>query len=189
MRPPLSVNITLEVVNADVNPSNPDLKLHIRSNGMSGVAYINWEAFIGGAEATGFISAPTGGRTVSPKRLKQASMKQEHESAVALGGRRQSGSGARPGNKGDAQVLDQGAIDAQQGGVGRFRIENKFATGASTVLKLADLRKIRSECTGLEVPLFDVQFKEKITLRTLDNWVLMPRGAFEDLVRKAHDNS
>jgi hypothetical protein len=184
------VNVTLEVVNADVNPTNPDLKLHIRLNGQNGIAYIDWETFINGGEATGIIHEPSGkGRRVSPKRLKQASMKQEHESAVALGGRRQSGSGARPGNKGDAQVLDQGAIDALQGGVGRFRIENKFATGMQTILKLSDLRKIRSECTGREVPLFDVQFKEKITLRTLDNWVLMPRGAFEDLVRKAHDNS
>ncbi len=186
---PLSVNVTLEVVNADIKPTNPDLKLHIRFNGQSGIAYIDWETFIGGGEATGIVREPSGKRKVNPKRLKQASMKQEHESAVALGGHRQSGSGARPGNKGDAQVLDQGTIDAQQGGVGRFRIENKFASGASTVLKLADLRKIRSECTGREVPLFDVQFKEKITLRTLDNWVLMPRGAFEDLVRKAHDDS
>ena len=47
---PVSVNITLEVVNADVNPTNPDLKLHIRFNGMQGVAYIDWETFIGGGE-------------------------------------------------------------------------------------------------------------------------------------------
>jgi hypothetical protein len=57
---PLSVNIILEVVNADVKPTNPDLKLHIRSNGMSGVAYTDWETFIAGGEATGFLEAPKG---------------------------------------------------------------------------------------------------------------------------------
>ncbi len=185
---PLSVNITLEVVNADVNPTNPDLKLHIRSNGMSGVAYTSWETFIGGGEATGFISAPTGkGLRVSHKRIKQASMQQEQESAEALGGRRQSGSGAKRGNKGDAQVLDQEAINSLQGAPGRFRIENKFVTGHEVRIKLRELRKIRSECTGRETPVFDVQFKEKTTLRTLDNWVLVPRREWETLV-KAHND-
>lgn len=103
------------------------------------------------------------------KRLRKASMQQEEKSAEALGGRRVSGSGARPGHKGDGRVP------------GRFRIENKFTTAASIRVKLSELRKIRAECEGLEVPVFDVQFKEKVTLRTIDNWVLVPRDHWETL--------
>jgi hypothetical protein len=186
---PLSVNIILEVVNADVKPTNPDLKLHIRSNGMSGVAYTDWETFIAGGEATGFLEAPKGkGLRTSRKRLKEASMQQELESAQALGGHRQTGSGARPGNKGDGQVLDQSAIDNLEAAPGRFRIENKFATGASTTLRLSELQKIRAECQGHETPVFDVQFKDRNTLRTLDNWVLIPRREWEKLASQADDN-
>ncbi len=105
----------------------------------------------------------------STKRLKKASMKQERESAEAVGGRRQSGSGARPGHKGDGRVR------------GRYRFENRLTTAASHTVKLADLRKIRSECEGLEVPIYDLQFKEKQTLRTIDNWVLVPRDHWEKL--------
>lgn len=106
---------------------------------------------------------------VSHKRIKKASMQQEQQSAEALGGRRVSGSGARPGHKGDGRVP------------GRFRIENKFTTAASFSVKHSELRKIRAECEGLEVPVFDVQFKEKVTLRTIDNWVLVPRDHWEKL--------
>ena len=112
----------------------------------------------------------------SHKRLKHASMQQEQKSAEALGGRRQSGSGARPGNKGDGRVR------------GRFRIENKFTTAESFRVKLAELRKLRAECEGLEVPIFDVQFKEKVTLRTIDNWVLVPRDHWEKLANAQAGN-
>lgn len=179
---PVSVNIRLEVVNADVQPENPDLKLHVRMEGLSGVVYADWNTLIGGGEATGFVEPPTGkGLRPSRKRLKQVSMQQERESAEAMGGHRQTGSGARPGNKGDGQVLDPGAIERLEAAPGRYRFENRFTTAVSHNVKLADLRKIRSECVGLEVPVYDVQFKEKGTLRTLDNWVLIPRGAFERL--------
>ena len=106
---------------------------------------------------------------VSRKRIKRSSMQQEQKSAEALGGRRQSGSGARPGHKGDGRVR------------GRFRFENKFTTAESFRVKHAELRKARAECEGLEVPVFDVQFKEKVTLRTIDNWVLVPREHWEKL--------
>lgn len=185
---PLSVNITLEVVNADVNPANPDLKLHVRFNGMSGTVYTTWESLISGGEATGIVSEPAGkGRPTSHKRRKRMSMQQEHVSASTLGGHRQAGSGARPGNKGDGQVLDQGTIDALQGGVGRFRIENKYRTGGQVIIKLSELMKIRSECAGREIPVFDVQFREDGTYRILDNWVLIPRKAFENLAQASHD--
>lgn len=186
---PLSVTVRLEVVNADIKPTNPDLKLHIRSNGLAGVAYIDWETFLAGGEATGFLEPPGGrGLRASKQRLKHASMQQELESAQAMGGHRQTGSGARPGNKGDGQVLDQSAIDNLEASPGRFRFENKFTTGARTTLKLSDLQKIRSECQGLETPVFDIQFKDKNTLRTLDNWVLIPRREWERLAGKTDDH-
>lgn len=118
---------------------------------------------------TRFFPEP-GRLQTSHKRLKHASMKQERESAEAVGGRRQSGSGARPGHKGDGRVR------------GRYRIENKLTTAVSHRVRLTDLRKIRAECEGLEVPIYDIQFKETGTLRTIDNWVLMPRRDWEKLV-------
>jgi len=84
-------------------------------------------------------------------------------------------------------VLDQGTIDALQGGVGRFRIENKYRTGGQVIIKLSELMKIRSECAGREIPVFDVQFREDGTYRILDNWVLIPRKAFENLAQASHD--
>jgi hypothetical protein len=86
-----------------------------------------------------------------------------------MGGRAQSGSGSKVGNKGDGRIR------------GRYRIENKFGTDKGFRVELKDLRKIRAECEGLEVPVFDVQFREKVTLRVIDNWVLMPRTEWEKL--------
>lgn len=180
----LSVNITLEVVNADIRPSNPDVKLHLRLDGKRGVAYTDWATLVSGAEVTGLVHAPSGqGLRTSHKRLRRTSMQQEQEVAESLGGRRQSGSGARPGNKGDGQVLAQGVIDNLEGGPGRFRIENRFVTAESYRLKLSDLKKIRAECTGRETPVFNIQFREKGTLRPLDDWVLVPRREWEALAQ------
>ncbi len=102
------------------------------------------------------------GREFGKQALKKAATKQEESTASDLGGHRQTGSGARAGHKGDGRVF------------GRFRIENKFTTAKSFGLKLAELTKIRAECAALEVPIFDVQFKDKGTLRTLDHWALVP---------------
>jgi len=187
---PLSVNVRLEVVNVDIRPENPDLKIHIRSDGMTGVAYTDWNTFVHGQEVTGIIDPPAGqGLRPSRKRMKRASMKQEEEFAGELGGHRQSGSGSRRGNKGDGQVLDQAAVDALEGAPGRYRTENKFSTCASMTLHLVDLQKIRSECRGREVPVFNVQFKDRATLRTLDDWVLIPRKEWKALASKTDDHS
>lgn len=108
-------------------------------------------------------------RKISRKRVKQLSMKQETACAESVGGQRQKGSGNLSWNKGDGRVR------------GRYRIENKFRTAASITVKLADLQKIRAECVGLEVPVFDILFREKGTLRPLDNWVLLPKDHWEKL--------
>lgn len=111
----------------------------------------------------------------SKQRLRRAATQQERK-AEALGGHRQSGSGARPGYKSDGRVI------------GRFRIENKFTTAQSFRLKLAELRKIRAECQGSETPVFDVEFREKGTLKVLDNWVLIPRAEWEKLNAASDDS-
>ncbi len=128
------------------------------------------------AKHHGFLAEPTGGRPTNKKRLRRAATKQENE-IERMGGRRQSGSGARPGYKGD------GRVD------GRYRLENKFTQAASLRVKLSDLTKLRGECEGLEVPVFAIQFKEKGTLRTLDDWVLIPRKEFERLANEADNDS
>ena len=168
----MPVSMTVRLLQAAVGWADLNeniLKLQIRTQGM--VCEITTS--IGELlhrEVPGLFSEPASGMLqTSHKRLKRASMQQEQQSVEALGGRRQAGSGARPGYKGDGRVR------------GRYRIENKLTTASSHRVKLSDLRKTRAECEGLEVPVYDIQFKEKVTLRTIDNWVLVPRDHWEKL--------
>jgi hypothetical protein len=122
----------------------------------------------------GFFDVPHG-TLLRPKakRIKRISMKQEKR-VEELGGGRQSGSGSRSGYKGDGRIR------------GRYRIENKFTTSESYRVELAELTKIRSECTDLEVPVFEVQFREKNSMAVRDEWVLIPRKEWEKHVHASN---
>lgn len=170
---PISVKLSFAEVPQSFTDFMEKLKIRVRTQGREAlVEGTIWHLIY--ADVTAFFTELPRLRT-NHKCLKRASMKQEQKSAEALGGRRQTGSGSRVGHKGDGRVR------------GRYRIENRFTTAQSHPVKLADLRKIRAECEGLEVPIYDVQFKEKVTLRTIDNWVLIPREHFERLAHGIAD--
>lgn len=149
-----------------VCPLHPDsnaVELLVTVEGQEAVVQVPLTAITNGAEVLGFFMESCG-KVLRPtaKRIKKASVKQERR-IEELGGNRQSGSGARPGYKGDGRVP------------GRFRVENKLTMKNSFRVELADLMKIRSECEGLEIPIFEVQFLEAGTMRVKDEWVMLPR--------------
>lgn len=113
----------------------------------------------------------------SPARVRRSITQQERRTAEALGGHRQTGSGARRGYKGDGRVE------------GRYRIENKMTRAASVRVHHSDLQKIRAECAAGEVPVFEVEFREKSTLRVKDKWAMVPWDVFERLANEAGDDS
>lgn len=159
----LRVGVRIDYISA---PPKPSLRVALLINGAEAwVGTISWLDLV--CKGTYSHEVRMGSDGPSKQRLKKASMKQEEETASALGGHRQAGSGSRPGYKGDGRVF------------GRFRIENKFTTAASFRLKLAELRKIRAECSNQEVPVFDVQFKDRDTLKTIDHWALVPWSEWE----------
>ena len=110
------------------------------------------------------------------KRIKRITAKQEVRVAQALGGQRQRGSGAVPWNKGDGRVR------------GKYRIENKTRFTKGITITREDLAKIRSECAPGEVPLFQVDFTDRITGRVQDQWILIPFDHWETTVRAASNN-
>jgi hypothetical protein len=124
-------------------------------------------------EQVGILHEPKEqGVTLSKKRIRRLSAKQERRVAEALGGRAQRGSGSRIGYKGDGRVY------------GRFRIENKLTFADSYRVTLSDLHKIRSECAGRETPVFEVEFRER-NGAVRDAWVLVPHKDWERLVKNA----
>ena len=110
------------------------------------------------------------------KRIKRATIKQETKVAEDLGGHRQRGSGAVPWRKGD------GRVD------GKYRIENKTCLIKGIRVERADLTKIRSECSPGEVPLFQIDFTNRQTLRVEDQWVLVPFEHWKAVVGAASDD-
>lgn len=112
----------------------------------------------------------------SPKRVRASVTRQERTVAESLGGHRQTGSGARPRHKGDGRVE------------GKFRIENKMTRTESIRVPLSDLRKIRAECSPGEVPIYEVQFRDKHTLAVKEQWALVPWSEWEKRVREANDD-
>lgn len=110
------------------------------------------------------------------KAVRASVTRQERKRAEELGGRRQTGSGARPHAKGDGRVE------------GRFRIENKMTRAASTRIELKDLKKIRSECEGTEVPVFEVEFRDKQTLETKEKWALVPWEVWRRIADEADND-
>lgn len=158
----LRVGVRLDYIST---PPKPTLRVAIVLNGEEiWIGGVDWLALV--CKTTFFKEVRlTGGP--SRQRLRKAATKQERETAEALGGRRQTGSGARRGHKGDGRVF------------GRFRIEDKFTQAKEFRLKLTELWKARSECAGREVPVFNVQFREPNTLKVLDSWALVPWSEWE----------
>ena len=166
---PVSVNIR-----AESSPHAYDgVTLRLRIEGQDAAILTTLRALVEEG-AVGFFEVPSGTllRTKA-KRVKRISRKQE-STVERVGGCVQPGSGSRQGCKGDGRIR------------GRYRIENKFTRTNSYRVELSDLAKIRSECTGLEVPVFEVQFREKHTMAILDKWVMIPRKEWEKHVH-THD--
>lgn len=169
------VSLSVRVVWSGQNPNTGEPVYDVVMRSEQGEAVesgVTLSRLVSGEQFTAFIPEPKGSSMPSRKIIKRVSMAQEKRSAEDIGGRRQSGSGARAGAKGDGRVH------------GRYRIENKFCFAKSLKVLLADLQKIRSECTGLETPLFQIEFKDKNTLRTLDRWVLMPWNQAKELINE-----
>lgn len=82
------------------------------------------------------------------RRQKRISKRQETRVAAAVGGRTQAGSGAAPSSGGgDVRVL------------GHTRIECKYTEKDYYTLKLADLKKLKTQATrALEQPVFQIHF-------------------------------
>jgi hypothetical protein len=106
-------------------------------------------------------------KRVSAKHTRRAAIRQEDSIAKDMGGRRQPGSGALPGIKGDVRVE------------GIYRIEAKHTRQKTYRLDRAELSKIRGECTGWEVPLFIVDFVDPQTGGSADRWVALPFHHFQ----------
>lgn len=167
---PLRIGMQVDyVVGTQENP--PGLKLTLFINGKEGlIKFLPWMDLIRKSRVRENLILDN---PISKQRMRRAATQQERETAEALGGYRQTGSGARQGYKGDGRVF------------GRFRIENKFTTRLSFSVKLRELTKIRAECAAQEVPIFDVQFKEKGTLKTVEHWALIP---WSELKKYAENN-
>jgi hypothetical protein len=93
-----------------------------------------------------------------------------------LGGRVQPASGSLAGNKGDGRVYD------------RFRIETKYTKRTSFRLDVRELFKIASECTGAEVPVFVVDFKDGDSARTVGRFAVVPFSYFEKISNETDDD-
>jgi hypothetical protein len=118
---------------------------------------------------TGVIEEPKEKSRVSAKRQRRTSMKREDAVAQVLGGRRQKGSGSVASLKGDVRVRD------------KFRVEHKHTRAGSYRVTQNELSKIRGECTGLEIPLFIIEFLEKATGRLQDSWTMIETHHFQKL--------
>lgn len=112
---------------------------------------------------------------VNKKRLRRAAIKQEEQVAQKHGGHRNKGSGSISYLKGDARIRH------------KYRIENKFTTKQEIKVTRGDLLKIRSECTPGECPVFQIDFKTPGTLKTEDQWVLVPLKEWEKKIATPDD--
>lgn len=112
---------------------------------------------------------------ISKKRQRRAATKQEEQVAQLHGGHRHRGSGAVSHKKGDARIRH------------KYRIENKYTTKQGIRVEREDLLKIRSECTPGECPVFQIDFKAPGTLKTEDQWVLVPLKEWEKKIATPDD--
>ena len=106
------------------------------------------------------------GMTDSQKR----SRVQEKRTAAREGGKRQPASGAISGYGGDTRV------------VGKYRGENKLTRANSYRLNLADLKKLETQASCGEFPIFDIEFQGTNPPK---RYVVMPEWVYETLM---HDS-
>jgi hypothetical protein len=109
---------------------------------------------------------PRQGATDSQKR----SRKQEKRAALREGGRRQPGSGAAEGFKGDVRAA------------GKYRGECKLTRAASYRLKLEDLTKLEQQATKSELPVFEIEFQG---VNPHKSYVVMPLWVYETLMSES----
>ena len=109
---------------------------------------------------------PKVGATDSQKR----SRAQEKRVAVREDGRRQPGSGARDGYEGDVRVT------------GKYRGECKITRASSYSLKLTELRKLETQATAGELPVFDIEFCGVSPTR---KYVVLPEWAYATLMQES----
>jgi hypothetical protein len=172
----LSVGLSLRIENTDGTKScskcggqvTTGFYLSTRADGRYATTGLLCPACATGKEHVALWDVPMGKDPVCAKRRRAAVTRQEHTRSTELGGRRQTGSGAVRSLKGDGRVA------------GKYRIEFKSTVAASFTVKLSDLTKIRSECTGLEAPLFEIEFWERYTLKPIEKWVLVPWDTWKD---------
>jgi hypothetical protein len=110
------------------------------------------------------------------RRVKHLSQKQEREVMAELGGRVMPASGSKPGYKGDGRVFDVA------------RVEMKEVFSKTFNLTRDILNKIRGECSGKEVPVVVVDFKDKATGRTEDRWCVLEFKLLKGFLDGSVDN-
>jgi len=110
------------------------------------------------------------------KKNRRRAIECEEKIANDLGGVRQKGSGCLSWLKGDVRVK------------GRFRIESKFTRNKSFTVKLEDLDKVWAECGPNEIPMFDITWVDPATLKTIEEWVLVPRSTFKEETNATEHN-
>jgi len=108
-------------------------------------------------------------------RVKRTSRRNEQDIAVRIGGRRQPGSGAIPGFKGDVRVR------------GHLRVELKDSFSKQFILTTAVLDKIRGECDRAERPALIVSFRDRHTHELRESWALIPVEHWEELLNASND--
>jgi hypothetical protein len=124
----------------------------------------------------GAIDEPSFARP-GAKKIRKLSRRQEHEVMNGIGGKVQPGSGCVDGYKSDGRLRD------------KVRVEAKFTFGTIYPVKRVDLDKIRGECQGHERPAFVIDFKERVTGKTQDRWVLIPHKDWENMINGATEHS
>jgi hypothetical protein len=118
---------------------------------------------------SGVAMEPQINTRMSPQKKKRISRQKELGIMNDIGGRRQPASGACSGYKGDVKLE------------GVTRIENKFTTKNSYILKRKELNKIRSECQGYEKPAFVIDFTDAAG-KTEDRWTVIQYTEWEKFI-------
>lgn len=99
---------------------------------------------------------------------------QEQREARRRGGRRQPGSGNKPGRRGDVSV---------KLGADAFLGELKFTTAASHDVKLALMKKIEREAVEAgKKPYYMIEFRDEGASREGEQYFVIPRWVLEEMV-------
>jgi hypothetical protein len=112
---------------------------------------------------------------ISKRKIKKLATQKELEIMNGIGGNRQPASGACAGHKSDGRLY------------GRVRMESKFTTKKSFVIKRKELDKIRGECQEFEKPVFIIDFTDAAG-KTEDRWAVIPHKEWERTINEIDDN-